>query len=276
MSYIQTVLDDNPVSYWRLGETTGTIAQDEQSIAPASYEQTYTLGATGALVGDNNTALSLSGAGAVMIPHVAALNIAVKPLSVEAWFKTNSISQYQLIYHAMDISFTNGISIDVWEGNVIEVVSGSNGMQLNAVVNDGVWHHCVIVVTANNRGLIYLDGVLRIESAGFNSEPGSYVGNRFIGGDIASNDGYFSGQLDEIAVYNTELAADRVAIHYAVGMGAQSTQTNRVVRVNGWNPSEIHAMSSGAGGLVSNHKGFSLTTRSGSGLIRKEGRIRTS
>ena len=57
--YAQEVLADNPVAYWRLGEASGTTAVDETG----SHDGTYsgvTLGATGLLAGDTDTAVEFN------------------------------------------------------------------------------------------------------------------------------------------------------------------------------------------------------------------------
>jgi hypothetical protein len=46
--YGAEVLGDSPVSYWRLDETSGTIALDEMSANPGSYQGTPSLGEDGA------------------------------------------------------------------------------------------------------------------------------------------------------------------------------------------------------------------------------------
>jgi len=51
--YRATVLADTPLAYWRLGETTGTVAHDETGNGhDGTYIGGYTLGQTGALTGD--------------------------------------------------------------------------------------------------------------------------------------------------------------------------------------------------------------------------------
>ena len=48
-------------AYWRLGETTGTLAVDQLGGAPGTYLNGAVLGAPGALAGDANTAVTLDG-----------------------------------------------------------------------------------------------------------------------------------------------------------------------------------------------------------------------
>ena len=57
--YRAAVLADSPLAYWRLGETSGTVAHDETGNGhDGTYVGGVTLGQPGALTGDANTAVS--------------------------------------------------------------------------------------------------------------------------------------------------------------------------------------------------------------------------
>src|SRR5438445_8779808 len=59
------------VSYWRLGESSGTAAAcDSWGANGGTYQGGYSLGRVGALAGDSNTAVGLDGStGQVSVPH---------------------------------------------------------------------------------------------------------------------------------------------------------------------------------------------------------------
>ena len=84
-SYSASVLADSPLSYWRLGEASGTTAADSSGAnRTGSYLNTPTLGVGGALTGDSNTAGAFNGTDEyVQVPFAAALNPA--SFTVEAW-----------------------------------------------------------------------------------------------------------------------------------------------------------------------------------------------
>ncbi len=50
-SYTAAVIADGPSAYWRLGETSGTVAADQQGTSPGTYKGSYALGKPGALLG---------------------------------------------------------------------------------------------------------------------------------------------------------------------------------------------------------------------------------
>ena len=62
------------VSYWRLGESSGTSACDSYGANTGTYQGGFTLGAAGAIAGDPDTAVTLDGSsGTVSVPHSASL-----------------------------------------------------------------------------------------------------------------------------------------------------------------------------------------------------------
>jgi len=69
LSYEDTVIASGPRIYVRLGESSGTTATDEMAVLNGTYQNSYTLGQTGAISGDSDTAVDFgqysSGAGEV-------------------------------------------------------------------------------------------------------------------------------------------------------------------------------------------------------------------
>ncbi len=75
-SYSATVLQDSPLAYWRLGETSGTTAADSSGAnRSGSYLASPSLNQPGALVGDTNRSVGFNGSSQyVNVPYLAALN----------------------------------------------------------------------------------------------------------------------------------------------------------------------------------------------------------
>src|SRR6266536_1475171 len=70
------------VSYWRLGETSGTAALDSKGTNTGTYQNGVTLGAAGALTNDSDTAASFNGStNRVSLPALAA----VTNFTIEGW-----------------------------------------------------------------------------------------------------------------------------------------------------------------------------------------------
>jgi hypothetical protein len=78
-------------------------------------------------------------------------------------------------------------------------------------VDNGAWHHVVVVFDRDTGIAVYVDGQ---SSAAVAPLPGD-VGNSgpFLVGK-ATGYGYFRGEIDEVAVYPGLLTASRVATHY--------------------------------------------------------------
>ena len=87
-AYSNQVLADEPLAYWRLGEPSGTSAADASGNGnTGTYGGSPTLGATGALAGDTDTATSFDGVNDnVSVPNNAALNLNGS-FSIEFWAK---------------------------------------------------------------------------------------------------------------------------------------------------------------------------------------------
>src|SRR6266704_1952588 len=85
LTYPQTVLHDNPSFYWRLGETSGTTAQDRSGHGRTGiYESGTTLGLPGAIAGDTNTAVGLDGRSRGYITSAKIIDNP-QPFSIELW-----------------------------------------------------------------------------------------------------------------------------------------------------------------------------------------------
>src|SRR5256885_735892 len=69
-SYAGSVSGDGPQSFWRLGESSGTVAASETGQGGGGYQGGVTLAQPGALAGDANTSVALNGSdGVVALPN---------------------------------------------------------------------------------------------------------------------------------------------------------------------------------------------------------------
>lgn len=78
-TYAQSVLADGPLAYWRLGETSGTVAVNATGHGyVGTYTGTVTVGQAGTLTGDGNTAALFDGSnGYLGMPHTAPLQATI-------------------------------------------------------------------------------------------------------------------------------------------------------------------------------------------------------
>ncbi len=225
--YADAVSADNPVSYWRLGEGSGTAAYDWASGNDVTLSSDAQRGVTGALTGDGDAATGLTGAATV--PGVA--NTAVpgpQTFSVEAWFQTTSTSGGKIVGFGnsktgdsssydrhLYLTNTGKLTFGVYNGAVRTVTS-------SASYNDGKWHH--VVGTLGQAGMVlYVDGKSIGALSGVTSAQ-AINGYWRIGGDNLNSwpnkptSKALKGTVDEVAVYPAALTLDRVAAHYTAGV----------------------------------------------------------
>lgn len=155
--------------------------------------------------------------------------------SVEAWVKTSSSSGIQEIFQ-MDVSTNSNATFDA--GWALRLDAGKpqfyyigkesttfTSLTHGSTISDGNWHHLVGTVkttSANYEIKLYLDGTLiqsdltnSTTAPGANADGTSYARKRL--GYSLNNDEYFIGNIEEFAIYSTELTAANVLDTYNVG-----------------------------------------------------------
>lgn len=97
------ILALSPAGYWRLGETSGSVAADSSGNSrDGSYNGTYTLGADSLVPSDTgNKALGLSGSGYVSVPHSASFDVG-SAFSFFCRCLRSTKAGYQAIFHKGD------------------------------------------------------------------------------------------------------------------------------------------------------------------------------
>jgi hypothetical protein len=209
-TYRDNVLADAPVSYWRLGESSGTAAADLMGRNPGTYTGGFTLGQAGALPGDPNTAVLLNGTtGYVQAPNSTSLGLADGPLTLEAWVRRNSVNRNDIIIHkgtgAYQMLLTSGNRLALAKANTATIV------QSTRTVTDTAWHH--VVATKNGAvSKLYIDGVDVTGTITNQTLINATSSALRLGTDSGT---WMSGVLDEVAIYNKVLTPQRISAHYA-------------------------------------------------------------
>lgn len=215
-AYGAAVFDDQPWAFWRLGESTGTMALDT---ATGQHRATYQRGVTQNVPGvvDADSGARFDGVDDVVVSN--DLIPGPTTFSTEAWFKTTTTRGGKIIGFGNAASGLSG-SYDrhVYMQDNGQIVFGvyvgaEYKITTPASLNDGVWHQ--VVATLSSAGMaLYVDGKL----VGTNAQTGaeSNTGYWRVGGDRTwgSSSSYFQGDIDEAAVYTTALSASQVQEHY--------------------------------------------------------------
>jgi trimeric autotransporter adhesin len=211
--YPSAVLADSPVAYWRLGESSTSDAMaDEMGVHNGTYSG-GTLGVTGAITGDSDTAYTPGASGYGSSAHASALGLSF-PFSIEFLFKHTLTTNVILV----EKNGNAGISVQRSGSNLLIMNLGGTGsgnrVSTNSGWNNGDWHHCVFVADPSGGGnKVYIDAIDDTgddNNAAINTSVGSWL--------IGSRSGTFGyeGTLDEVALYNYALSPARIAAHYAL------------------------------------------------------------
>jgi hypothetical protein len=209
--YKATVLADGPAAYWRFGEASGaTTAVDATGAANANYLYAPTLGVQGALANDSDTSMALAVSGGVYATDPAALRPTTQ-VSIEAWIKPSAFTPTQwVVTKNLDyyLYYDNGAVIFGYRTPAFTYPYTSS-----TAFTVGAWQH--VVGTYDGSAIIlYRNGVA---VAGTPSGGGISVtaGNVDIG--HFQHNGWYSGGIDELAVYRRRLTAGEVLRHYERG-----------------------------------------------------------
>ncbi len=223
--YSSVVMADNPDAYWRLGETSGTTAVSQTGTHSGTYSGSYTLGQTGAIVDDANTAVDFSSG---LVQATGTGIGGTTALSIEMWVTADSLSTYNtLLMRTTSLAWNDGFGIyyqDTGSTQLQFFINGYAAPRVGAVfATTSSYRHVVATFLGGQAGSdnlmsIYLDGTL---AGSLNTTTSSITyglsADLYIGQSV-SNYGYWDGKIDEVSIYSSVLSAGDVAAHYAAGI----------------------------------------------------------
>jgi len=218
LSYRDAVLADAPVGYWRMGDASSMV-RDETGNHDGATTGSCTRGAPGALTGDSDHALDLDGVNCkVTLGNFFAFP-ANAPYTVEAWASPRAIGNTMHIFTKQTRSGggpVDGYALLVtatgsrWE----RTVATDNVTPLDIPIAPGMYSHLVGVYDGSAL-VMYVDGIAGTPKP-HPVAMTAFSAAVFIG---ASADGkFFDGLIDEVAVYDKVLAADRIQLHHRIGV----------------------------------------------------------
>jgi hypothetical protein len=192
---------------------------DSESANNWAYFGGPSLGVTGAISGDANTAVQFDG----LTEHAQVGRQIQDDFSIEFWFKStqglNLSSQWWGNAGLVDED-VNGTANDFGvslrsDGKVVAGVGNPDTSIVSTPsgLNNGSWHHVVFTrARASGALALYVDGA----PAGTATGPTqSLNGTGLMSfGRILSGTNFFAGSLDEVAMYGSVLTPAAVAYHY--------------------------------------------------------------
>ncbi len=229
-AYAALVLADKPTLYLRLDDPTGDVATDAAGRATMARYQGSGLqrGVPGALGNDANKAIALNGeTGWVNLGDNFDF-VGRVPFSIELWVKPRVVDEK---FRGLFTKETNeggrqgyllvlnqgvGLTFDRARGGVVVQVAAK-------AILAAAWSHVVVTFDGMNLRL-YVNGQAAAgpTPAGIelpDTSGAAVAGARSGGNTPIGQAAHFDGDLDEIAVYDLALSADRVAAHHQAGRG---------------------------------------------------------
>lgn len=229
--FVDEVMRDSPASWWRFGESNpAQPARDELGVAPGTYRTSgVTLGVSGAIAGDPNTAMATDGMNGGMEAPGSLYDFGGSPaFAIETWvsaapshdpaFPIQRIATHRtavpLTGWRLYFDGTLRVVFERWDHDVMVATLTST-----APVTANAFAH--IVVSGDGTTIaLYVDGVSQ------QSAPEGFIAPNAVAANLswaAKSDHFFNefllGVVDEGALYTHPLSADRVLAHYRSGLG---------------------------------------------------------
>lgn len=258
-NYRSAIAADKPWAYYPVDEVASSYTAEDQSgnSRDASYSWFGIGEAVGALTRETNRAVRLNGTAAATF---ATPNPVTAPsvFTIELWFNTGSGQGGELASFGDARTGTSASSSrKLYMGSNGKLNFGARSASPGVVTssrsyNDNAWHHAVATVGPSGTAL-YVDGQLVGSNA--NKTAATRTGYWRFGGDNLTGwpnkptNTYFSGSIDEIAVYqNTALTAARVQAHHQAALA--TTIGNYPDEVATDAPSYYYHLDEGAAGKI--------------------------
>lgn len=209
------------VSYWKFEEGSGSTAND----SVGSNNGTINGAAAWTTSGRSGNALIFDGSNDyISVPHSSTLNMdSTTGISFGAWIWLNPACQNGCSGYIMGKDWGNGQGYGMTYNNGIVQVRGSNSdcnnnsTSIGVSVTAGIWTHVMGTISPGNPGTItlYKDGipVNSLNDAYYCNSNGA---NFYIGGLTTTY--YFSGLIDEVAVFNRALTVSEIQQQYQQGL----------------------------------------------------------
>lgn len=216
-NYFNTVMSDSPLGYWRLGEASGTVATDSGTGSNSGTYTSCTQG-TSSLIANNFGNLAVSGNGTssqIVLGAVSALYGLNRNCTIELWSKPASITGGFGLWSAgyQGIGFRqNNSNLELLSDYSVSLHTFTAGLSIGATFH--------IVLTIDGAGLctVYVNGTSVGTYSTSTTFIGAYARIGADGRDSTTVANFFSGSLDEVAVYTSALSSARVSAHYTAGV----------------------------------------------------------
>jgi len=211
LNYRNTILVDLPIAYWRLGELSGTVVADETTLYNGTYINSPTLGTSGLISGDANTAVYFNGTNYIDFGNLTAFQISKGTL--ECWIQTSNAGTGVRSVFMKSLAYSL-----ILNNNILETYDWGGVAFRSTGINiaDNLKHHLVMTFDSGivDGTKIYVDGALVLTTRITISRQTRGLAAAYNSVEAPQ---YLTGILDEIAIYNYILSANRVTAHFNAG-----------------------------------------------------------
>lgn len=203
----EDALPEGLVGYWKFDKTSGTFAKDS-----SGNKNHATLHRAKRVTDKTGQTIKFNGRNSyVLISEPGKFNT----FSISFWMKTHSTTG--ILFNRARVDTVNYWWIRMKAG-VLEFGIGLDNVDYKIIatkkINDGTWHH-IICTRDNATGTlsIYLDGQLNVFATERIGDV-SVAPTITIGKWNQSSSGFWSGQIDEVRIFNRVLGTEEIRTNY--------------------------------------------------------------
>jgi sialidase-1 len=207
-----------PTDYWSFdtAEMTGSIALDSVG------GNNGTVSNATSVPGESGQALAFNGVNSSVTVNDTNITQLNASLTLAAWIRTTNATRIETIISKYDTSGseTGYLWKTLASGTMglrlgSDVISGNREFADTTKINDGLWHHVVVVITMGQTIQFYVDGVLSSTAPAL-TQPGWSVIPFEMGSMAFAYYAYpFTGTIDEVKFFKRALSSSDVASVYA-------------------------------------------------------------
>lgn len=213
--YVEAVLADTPLGYWRFSADAGPLAIDSAGSHNGVYSGGATPTAPGAIGSDRAVALDGVDDFVDMGDSAGFAFEGLRPFTLEAWVYAEPTAGRTAILARESGALPAGWVLFAQGGRV--GFTRFDGTQSQSVETDGLspmtWTHVVVVYSVPGLGL-YLDGQLRMGTPGPEFVAPTTTTLFVVGAQTGGTVGNFRGAIDEVAIYGRALPSERILAHH--------------------------------------------------------------
>ena len=264
----QAQVPTNTAGYWKFDEGSGTTALDSSGNGHAGAIQ-----GAAYVVGISNYALAFNGSNSYVFASDAAvggttgagLDVGSRDWTVAAWIKTTTSGMV-----LAKMGWIGGSNPDGWcmsvsgNGTVGAAIHKSNVGTVNIfagdgkIVDDGQWHHIVVVFNRSANMIRYVDGVASGTQYSLIALAGQSLDNtmelRIGARDQSGDEVFFNGLIDDVRVYARVLSPAEIASLAGVPAPPQPLWSTPVTLVSAYGRialgNRVHVVGHTGGNLV--------------------------